>query len=111
MDYCEDTFGTLVADEFQEEVMRVNRLLIDNPYLGIIDVRLKFNEGDSPLYIYRSIVVNKNYRLVYRVDENAAKIYIVVFWNCHRNPTLLYDEIADDLPPTSLLNEESQVYY
>ena len=29
MDYCEDTFGTLVADEFQEEVMRITRLLAD----------------------------------------------------------------------------------
>lgn len=111
MDYCEDTFGTLVADEFQEEIMRINRLLADNPYLGMIDSRLKFNDGDSPLYIYRSIGVNKNYRLIYRVDEDAAKIYIVVLWNCRRNPASLYDEIADDLPSTSLLNEEGQVYY
>lgn len=98
MDYCEDNFGTNVADRFQDEVVKTTELLSKYPGMGLIEVEL-----ESCAHMYRSITLNHgNYKIIYRVDTGKDTIYIVSLWNCHQNPVRLYTETDNDFPPSAV---------
>lgn len=108
MDYCEDHFGIKAADRFYEKILHLNTLLSINPYLGAIEERLSEKVEHWPV-VYRSIVVDHNYKLIYRIDESADVLYVVALWDCRSNPLRMYDEIGSDWP-TSMVNEERVPY-
>lgn len=98
MDYCEDNFGTNVADRFQNEVIKTTELLSKYPGIGLIEVEL-----ENYVHMYRSITLNYgNYKIIYRVDTDKDTIYIVSLWNCHQNPIRLYGETDNDFPPSAV---------
>ena len=85
-DYIQDTFGHKVAVEFIKEFRHTIRLLADNPNLGPLEPLLA-----SRASVYRSVVVNRLNKMVYRVLDD--RIEIVDFWDCRREPKSLANEI------------------
>ena len=41
------------------------------------------------LFEYRSIIVQKNFKLVYRIDSEKEVLFIVDLWDTRREPTAL----------------------
>lgn len=109
MDYCEERFGMRAADRFQEKVLHLNTLLATNPYLGPVEEQLNRKASGPSPFVYRSVVVNPTYKLIYRVDEPAECLYIIALWDCRINPVRLYDEVGNDWP-LSMVNEERMPY-
>lgn len=85
-DYIFEQFGYNALEHFYEEVNRSVNLLIQHPNLGSIEPLL----ADLPRS-YRSLVVDKLSKLVYRIDEDT--IYIVDFWDCRRDPQTIANEV------------------
>jgi plasmid stabilization system protein ParE len=54
------------------------------PEMAAIEPLLK-NEN----YIYRSLVVRRNYKVVYRINAQAEEIIVSSIWDCRRNPKAL----------------------
>lgn len=56
-------------------------ILAKNPYAGPLEPLLK-DQADS----YRSLVVHKYYKLIYRVIEETQTVEISAVWDVRRNP-------------------------
>lgn len=87
--YGKAVFGRKVAMEFRTEIYQQAKLLADFPYLGPIETCV----SDLPLS-YRSLVVHRHYKLIYRIDEARQTVYISALWDTRRNPA----QLGDDLP-------------
>lgn len=107
--YGRRVFGKAAAKRFLEKVLHLNDLLADNPRLGAVEEQLSGGVHKLPSYVYRSIVVTHNYKLIYRIDEPANSLYVVALWDCRTNPVRLYDEVGGDWP-LSMVNEERVPY-
>ena len=77
--YILQTFGEKSFDEFLQELAHTGQLLQTTPNLGSIETLL-----EKRSFTYRSVVVNKRSKMIYRID--GEQIYIVDFWNCKREP-------------------------
>lgn len=77
--YILNKFGINAKDGFVEEVKHTSSLLGKYPDLGKVEPYLI----DRPLE-YRSIVVSRINKIVYRKDSGV--IYIVAFWDTRREP-------------------------
>ena len=55
--------------------------LTDQPSMGTIDPYLN---DDAP--VYRFLLVDKIYKIIYKVDTDEEIIYIFMVWNCRQNP-------------------------
>ncbi|MBR4645176.1 MAG: type II toxin-antitoxin system RelE/ParE family toxin [Bacteroidaceae bacterium] len=84
--FISNTFGKRASNKLMKEVYHVGCLLEDNPYMGAIEPLL----SDLPK-TYRSIVVNRLNKIVYRIVEN--QIEIADFWDVRREPQKLAKEI------------------
>ena len=102
-------FGKAAARRFLEKVLHLNTLLAANPYLGPVEEQLNRKASGPSPFVYRSVVVNPTYKLIYRVDEPAECLYIIALWDCRINPDRLYDEVGNDWP-LSMVNEERMPY-
>lgn len=45
---------------------------------------------------YRSLVVNKTYKIIYRIDSEAKAIIVVSVWDCRQDPGKLKKKVAED---------------
>ncbi|MBR5910938.1 MAG: type II toxin-antitoxin system RelE/ParE family toxin [Bacteroidales bacterium] len=79
-------FGKQAKDTFMEEVHQTAELLGEQPYLGKIEPYL----AHRPV-TYRSIVVNRLNKIVYRIDDDAIRI--VAFWDTRREPKNQAEEV------------------
>lgn len=43
---------------------------------------------------FRSLVVMKNYKAIYYIEDNENAIYIATVWDCRQNPDRLKMEVA-----------------
>ena len=77
--YIRHEFGQETMNDFMTEMKRTNKLLAKNPYLGSIESLL----SDLPIK-YRSIVVCKINKIVYRIVENH--IEVTALWDTRREP-------------------------
>ena len=77
--YIKHKFGTNAKDEFMDEVQHTTILLGKYPYMGKEEPFMY----DRPLE-YRSIVVSRINKIVYRLEENV--LYIVALWDTRREP-------------------------
>ena len=73
-------------DKFMCKVDEVGVLLADNPYLGPVEPLL----ADLPSG-YRSIVVAKLNKIIYRIVDN--RIEIADLWDCRREPETLAGQL------------------
>ena len=77
--YIRRQFGIKRKKEFMQEVDQTVRMLMSNPNIGRIDP-LYANRPEA----YRSVIINRLNKLVYRIDNDA--IHIVDFWDTRREP-------------------------
>ncbi|MBQ9641749.1 MAG: type II toxin-antitoxin system RelE/ParE family toxin [Bacteroidaceae bacterium] len=68
-DFIKREFGEKARFRFRQEVRRVNNLLKTHPNLGVAEPLL----ADLPI-MYRSVVVNRLNKIVYRVVDNYIEI-------------------------------------
>ena len=85
-DYIQDNFGHKVAMEFLQEFKRTIGLLENYPELGSIEPLLASNPSK-----YRSVVINRLNKMVYRILEDRIEISDI--WDCRREPKNLAGEI------------------
>ena len=87
-DYICKEFGKKIRNEFIQEVRHTSRLIGNNPYIGKVEPYLdELPDG------FRSIVVSRLNKIVYRILED--RIEISDFWNCRRNPKNLVSNIPN----------------
>jgi plasmid stabilization system protein ParE len=53
-----------------------------SPYMGVLESYLT----DDSHRAYRSLVVGKLFKIVYYVNQDSEKIFILAIWDCRRNP-------------------------
>ena len=80
--YITAKFGKTARKNFLTEVYETVLSLTTNPYMGKIEPYL----ADRP-QTYRSFVINKVNKIVYRAEED--RIVIIAIWNCRRDPMTL----------------------
>ena len=86
VDYIASEYGEMAKEKFMCKVDEVGVLLADNPYLGPVEPLL----SDLPSG-YRSVVVAKLNKIVYRINNN--RIEIADFWDCRREPDTLAGQL------------------
>lgn len=84
--YIRKEYGRKASENFILKMYKVGRLLADNPYMGSVEPLL-----ENSKITYRSIVVNRLNKLVYRIVENRIEIADV--WDTRREPRLQADKI------------------
>lgn len=82
-------FGETSKQKFVEKVYRIVELLRDNPEIGRIEPLLA-----DRVITYRSIIVNKINKIVYRIKDNET-IEIAAFWNLRREPKFLANQVKN----------------
>ena len=60
--------------------------LLHQPLMGTVEPYL--NDGRA---IYRFLLVEKTYKIIYRADIDNAEIYIFMIWGCRQNPERMRD--------------------
>ena len=85
-DYIRDRFGLRHKRCFIQDVNKIVKMLMHQPNAESIEPLL----DDQPK-TFRSIVVNRFSKIVYRIDGDI--IYIVAFWDVRRNPDTLANEV------------------
>jgi len=82
--------NTYAAVEIYNDIVDESAMLAHFPYMGIIEPLLSdFSEE------YRSLIVRRNYKIVYYID-NEATIYVVAVFDCRQNPDKLKDFIRNN---------------
>ena len=84
--YIKTEFGRKAEQDFKGKVRDIVRLLRHNPYLGPIEPLLAELPGT-----YRSIVVAKVNKIVYRIVDD--RIEIADLWDCRREPDTLASQV------------------
>ena len=59
-------------------------ILAKNPYAGPLE-----SSVEDQVEVYRSLVVHKYYKLIYRVLEETQTVEIAAVWDVRRNPKTL----------------------
>lgn len=75
-------FGERIAAAFYWRVRDYSAYLSDNPFMGIIEPLLAERRIE-----YRSLVIHKHYKLIYRVEND--KVYIADLWDTRCEPARL----------------------
>lgn len=82
IDYLIINAGNRTAERLAEKIMNVTVKLSLQPGIGKIEPDL---EGLS--YPYRSIVADKNYKIIYCLNRNVVHIFQI--WDCRQDPARL----------------------
>lgn len=85
-EHIRDRFGKKVADRLLGTVYHMGCLLEDNPHMGSIEPLMAHRA-----ITYRSIVVNRLNKIIYRIVDN--RIEIADFWDVRREPSSLADQV------------------
>lgn len=79
--YLAATFEKRTAEKFTERVKHWQAVLMEQPYIGQVESLLAGRRN-----VYRSLVIHKNCKLVYRIDEQRQVIRIAALWDTRREP-------------------------
>ena len=82
-------FGVMTANKTDESIHSIEVDLSKWPTSGFPEPLLK----GTP-YLYRARHINKRYKLIYRFDEPADKVYIEDIWDTKREPSKLGNRIG-----------------
>lgn len=88
------TFGETSAKKLNSLFEKYCVILSNNPYIGREEQQLKGIGGCS----YRSVLIHKYYRLVYRVEDSATggeEIVIVYVLDTRSNPETFTERIRE----------------
>ena len=86
--YIREEYGVQVRNNFIQEVRNTNRQISRDPLIGKLEPLL----DDFP-FAYRSIVVNRLNKIVYRIIDNH--IEVADFWDCRRDPNRLVAQVIE----------------
>lgn len=82
VDYYKEGYGINTARRIANQLKKSSKKLKRFPQMAAIEPLLK----DEPI-VYRSLVVTKNYKVIYYIGENT--IYVYDIWDCRQNPDRL----------------------
>ena len=85
-DYIYHNFGFNAAERFQKNTEEWQDALTQSPHIGKVEPLLK-----NRAYIYRSIVISHQNKLIYYIESNT--IIIVDFWDTRREPKSQADKL------------------
>ncbi|MBQ8969005.1 MAG: type II toxin-antitoxin system RelE/ParE family toxin [Bacteroidaceae bacterium] len=85
-DFVLEEYGWDACDRFLYRVQHMAKLLEKHPHLGPIEPLL----ANRPM-MYRSVVVGRLNKLVYRIFDNQIKI--VDFWDARREPNAQAEQV------------------
>lgn len=100
------TFGETSAKKLNSLFEKYCVILSNNPYIGREEQQLKGIGGCS----YRSVLIHKNYRLVYRVEDSATgeeEIVIVYVLDTRSNPETFTERVREAVDSIVAGAEES----
>lgn len=80
--YGEKEFGRKTAIDFYSKIKENDFRLLTNPELGMIEPSLT----DCRIE-YRSLVVHKNYKLIYYITKSTVRV--AALWDCRQIPNRL----------------------
>ena len=86
--YITGVFGKKASERLLREVYHIGCLLENNPHMGVMEPLLAHRATT-----YRSIVVNRLNKLVYRIVED--RIEIADFWDVRREPDALAARVKE----------------
>lgn len=86
--YGVDNWGLKVANQFHDNLIKIEQRLALNPELGHPELLLA-----ERTFIYRSILIQKNFKLIYRIVREKDSLLIVDIWDTRREPNRLKDRI------------------
>lgn len=87
--YGESVFGLKSAEKLDQAFKMYGRLLSLHPLLGHREPLLRHRTD----YIFRSILVHRNYKLIYVLEpediETAVRVLIIDLWDTRMDPDFL----------------------
>lgn len=86
--YGVDNWGLKVANQFHEKLIKSEQRLAMSPQLGHPELLLSERCEE-----YRSILIQKNFKLIYRIIEEKDILLIVDLWDTRREPKKLTERI------------------
>ncbi|OAV71008.1 Plasmid stabilization system protein [Bacteroidales bacterium Barb4] len=90
LSYYRNMAGERVARKMVANIMRSAMRLERSPQMAAIDLLL-----ESLPKKYRSLVVRKNFKVIYYIDEQKDRIYIADVWDCRQDPKKLMRRLND----------------
>ena len=91
-------------EEIYDYFLHLNEFVAVRIYNGILDDIEKLERfprmGAVEQYLtdcgknFRSLVVMKNYKVIYYIEEDENAIYIATVWDCRQNPDRLKMEVT-----------------
>ena len=85
------------AQENEKSAVKLYNKILDHadklaamPLMGTIEPYLN---DDVP--VYRFLLVDKTYKIIYKADTDNEMIYIFMVWDCRQNPETLKKKITD----------------
>ena len=88
VEWCKLRFGERTAIKFYRRILAEGARLAYAPYIGFPEELL----NDGPVF-YRSLVVHRNFKLIYYVEDAYAELHIIDLWDVRRAP----DEMQRDI--------------
>jgi len=79
-----------VANNICNEIVQMSRSLSKFPYMAPIEFELTDKKGKE----YRSLLVRKQYKVVYFIEDDF--IYIAAVWDCRTDPQHNIGRISDN---------------
>ena len=83
-----DAAGHRVAQKTVSEIVNSADSLSFMPYKAPVEQSLTGRK-----FVYRSLTVNKIFKIVYFIDEQSSCVVISTIWDCRRNPFDLQRDI------------------
>jgi plasmid stabilization system protein ParE len=74
----------IAAVEIYNDIIDETDKLCIFPEMAAIEPLLKKEK-----YIYRSLVVRRNYKVIYRINAQTKEVIVSSIWDCRRNPKAL----------------------
>ena len=87
--YIINTFGKNAARKFDENIAQWEIIILQNPAIGSKEPLLKGERKE-----YRSIVVHKNNKLIYYVENDT--LHVADLWDTRREPHIQADSTINN---------------
>ncbi|MDL2281643.1 type II toxin-antitoxin system RelE/ParE family toxin [Parabacteroides sp. OttesenSCG-928-G06] len=81
--YYLNVAGLRTAEEVRKEIRDTANKLARFPLLGPTEENVNLENSHN----YRSLVVNKNYKIIYQIDDE--QVFIMAIWDTRQNPLKL----------------------
>lgn len=72
------------ANKIIADIYNATLSLSEQPFMGPVEPALRELTGT-----YRSLVVRRLFKLIYRIDEDSQVVVIVSIWDCRQDPERL----------------------